>query len=327
MELSTRFTELVECQVPIQQAPMSGVSGPALISASVDAGAMGMTALAGLPVEAVIEVMDRLAEATGGPFGGNFLVPFVEDRAVLTACAERARMVDLYHGPPDARMVSLVHAAGALASWQVCSVSDAQRAVDAGVDLIAVRGVEGGGRMPGNRALWPLLFDVLDAVGDRVPVLAAGGIATGRGLAAALAAGADGVRIGTVLVATLESDAHPDYKDALVTADADDSVRTEAFDTGWPDGPRGARVLRQSLDAARAAADEVIGRVERNGEIEDVFRFAPSPPSVVHQGNVAAMPHYAGESVSAVHAIEAAGAVIERIATEAAARLRHHAAR
>lgn len=322
MDLTTGFTELVGCRVPIQQAPLGGVGGPALVAASIDAGAMGMLAFAGMPVEAVIGVLDDVASRTDGPFGGNFLVPFVEDRAVLTACAERCRLVDLYHGPPDAGMVALVHAAGALASWQVCSVADARSAVDAGVDLLVVRGVEGGGRMPGARSLWPLLFDVLDAVGDRVPVLAAGGIASGRGLAAALAAGAEGVRIGTVLVATEESDAHPDYKAALIAAEADDSVLTEAFDTGWPEGPRGARVLRRSLDAARASSDDVIGQVDRGGATDDVFRFAPSPPSALHQGNVAAMPHYAGESVSSVHRIEPAGVVIERIVADAA-RLLH----
>lgn len=317
MEMSTRFTDLVGCTVPIQQAPMGGVGGPRLVAASVEAGALGMVALAGLPTDAVIGLLDDVRERVTGPVGGNFLVPFVDDRAVVTACAERARVVDLYHGDPDADIVALIHAAGALASWQVCSVDEAERAAGAGVDLVAVRGVEGGGRMPGQRSLWPLLCDVLDAVGDDVPVLAAGGIATGRGLAAALAAGADGARIGTVLVATDESDAHPDYKAALVRATATDSVVTDEYATGWPAGPRGARVLRQSLEAARATRDDVVGRVSRNGMTDDVIRFSPSPPTVAHEGQIAAMPFYAGESVSSVRAIEPAGRVIGRIVTEA----------
>ena len=107
---------------------------------------------------------------------------------------------------------------GVPVAWQVGAVDDAHQAVDAGVDLLVVRGIEGGGRLHGGRSLWPLLFDVLDAVGADVPVLAAGGIATGRGLAAALAAGASGVRMGTAFVATEESGAHPEYKAALVAA-------------------------------------------------------------------------------------------------------------
>jgi nitronate monooxygenase len=315
--MSTRFTELVGCRVPVQQAPMGGVGGPALIAASVDAGALGMIGLTGYPVEAVIATMDHLVDHVTGSLGGNFVLPFLEDRAAVTACAERADVVDLYHGAPDAGLVALVHAAGALASWQVCSAEEAEQAVDAGADFIAVRGVEGGGRMPGHRALWPLLCDVLDAVGDQVPVLAAGGIGTGRGLAAVLAAGADGVRIGTVLVATEESDAHPGYKAALLGADAGDSVLTHEFSTGWPGGPAQSRVLRQCIEAARTSEHDVVGFVDRGGQREDVLRFAPSPPSSAFEGDIAAMPHYAGESVTYVRTVEPAADVIGRIVTDA----------
>ena len=154
------------------------------------------------------------------------------------------RLVDFYHGPVDAAVVARVHDGGAFAGWQTGDVDEARAAADAGCDVLVVRGTEGGGRMYGGRSLWPLLAEVLDAVD--VPVLAAGGIASGRLLAAALAAGADGVRLGTRFVATLESGAHDAYKQALVTAPGDGTVLTEAYATMWPDTVRTARVLRRA---------------------------------------------------------------------------------
>ncbi len=315
--MKTRFTELVGCTVPLQQAPMGTVSGPDLAAAAVAAGALGSVGLTGFPVQAVVDYLDLVNKVTPGPLAGNFVLPFLEDPAAITACAERLRMVDLYHAPPDAALVRRAHAEGALVCWQVGAMDEARAAVDCGADLLAVRGTEGGGRMHGNRALWPLLCDVLDGVGDAVPVLAAGGIGTGRGLAAALAAGADGARIGTVLAATVESAAHQIYKDALVAASATDSVLTDEFSAGWPGGPHAARVLRQCIEAARAVVGDVVGEASMGGAIEPVATFSPSPPTVDFRGEIGAMPLYAGESVAFVSTIEPAGAVIARIVEEA----------
>lgn len=171
--------------------------------------------------------------------------------------------------------------------------------------------------MHGGRALWPLLCDVLDAVAGDVPVLAAGGIGTGRGMAAALAAGADGVRIGTVLVATVESAAHPIYKDALIAAAATDSVLTFDFSTGWPGGPHNARVLRSCIEAANRLGSDVVGKAPMGGSMESVARFAPSPPTTDFEGHIDAMALYAGESVAFVHRVEPAATVINRIVGDA----------
>lgn len=317
--MRTRFTDLVGCSVPVQQAPMGSVGGPALVRAALDAGAMGTIALAGVPADAVAGYIDGFGDdLRSRPVGGNFVVPFIDDPAVVTTCAERVRVVDLYHARPDPALIGRAHAAGALVCWQVGTLEEAREAVDLGVELLAVRGIEGGGRMAGDRAMWPLLCDVLDAVGDRVPVLAAGGIGTGRGLAAALAAGADGVRIGTVLVATVESGAHPAYKQALIAAEATDSVLTDAYSVGWPGGPHPARVLRQCIEAARSTDAEFVGTAVLGGVTEDIPRFAPHPPSTAFDGKIEAMAHYAGESVTFVRAIEPAGAIIDRMVVDAA---------
>src|SRR5205085_7101260 len=108
-------------------------------------------------------------------------------------------------------------------------------AVDAGCDLVIAQGTEAGGHVRGTIGLLPLLDAVLERVA--VPIVAAGGIATPGAVAAAMAAGAAGVRIGTAFVATVESGAHPDYIAALLRADGGDTVLTEAFGVGWPNAP------------------------------------------------------------------------------------------
>ncbi|MET1000423.1 MAG: nitronate monooxygenase [Acidimicrobiia bacterium] len=315
--LHTRFTDLVGCDAPIQLAPMGAISSSDLLRAVVDAGGMGMCSLPMAPADAVAQLLDALLEVT--PIGFNVLVPFL-DLDVIDAAASRCRLVDFYHGPVDAAVVARVHDGGAFAGWQTGDVDEARAAADAGCDVLVVRGTEGGGRMYGGRGLWPLLAEVLDAVD--VPVLAAGGIASGRLLAAALAAGADGVRLGTRFVATLESGAHDAYKQALVTAPGDGTVLTEAYATMWPDTVRTARVLRRALAAAEATEQDPVGQMMMGPMQVDVPRFGVAPPPASATGDVDAMAMYAGESAGAVTSIEPAREVLRRIVHEAEDRLR-----
>ena len=319
--LTTRFTELVGCQVPIQAAPMGAISTIDLVVCVTEAGGMGMVAPHMAPPAVVADLLDAANAKAGGPVGINFLMPFV-DRATVEAAASRAKLVDFYHGAVDRSLVELVRQGGALAGWQVGSVDEARAAADAGCSVVVVRGLEGGGRMHGDRSLWPLLAEVLDAlVGYRLAVLAAGGIATGRLLAAALAAGADGVRLGTRLVVAPESGAHPTYQTAVIEAQATDSVLTDAFDRMWPDPMKRSRVLRRSLDAATAFRGDVVAEVELGGETRSLPPFHIAPPSRDTRGHVEAMPLYAGESCGAITAVEPAGAVVRRLAAEAEALL------
>src|SRR5207249_7549168 len=131
--------------------------------------------------------------------------------------------------PPDRGLLELLHRGGALVACQVGSREEAVAAAEAGCDFIVAQGIEAGGHVRGTIGLLALLGEVLDAVD--VPVLAAGGIGTGRAVAAALAAGASGVRVGTRFVAAEESNAHPVYVEALIGARARDTVYTTAFST------------------------------------------------------------------------------------------------
>jgi nitronate monooxygenase len=307
--MRTAFTDLVGCEVPIQLAPMGAICTPELVGAVAGAGAMGMTGMPGAPAPAVAEMLDGLGAQTSQPFGFNVLIPFLDDADVVDVAAARCRYVDFYHGPVDPSLVERVHRGGALAGWQVGSVDEARAAADAGCDLIVARGTEGGGRMYGGRSLWPLLSEVLDAVD--VPVVASGGIANGRGLAAAIAAGAAGCRMGTRFVATPESGAHPAYKEAIVRADGHATVLTDAFRTGWPDSVAHSRVLRSALERNASLPDGVIvGTVQIGPVTLDVPRFGFVPPAAAAEGDIEAMAMYAGESAGLVDTIVPAAEIV-----------------
>jgi NAD(P)H-dependent flavin oxidoreductase YrpB (nitropropane dioxygenase family) len=144
--------------------------------------------------------------------------------------------------------------------------------------------------------------------------VAAGGIATARGVAAALAAGADGARVGTRFIAAAESDAHPAWVNAVLAARAEEAVVSTLFNVGLPEpGPH--RVLRGSIEAAEALAEGQAGVLRLAGAEIPVPRFGPQPPTRDSTGAIAAMPFYAGQSVGAVRAVQPAAEIVAELAT------------
>ena len=318
--LSTRFTELVGCRLPLQLAGMGFVSGVDLVTAVADAGGLGMLALPAHSPEQLSAAVEEVARRTTGAFGVNFIAPFL-DPASLDAVAGRVRVVEFFYDDPDPALVARARDGGALVGWQVGSVEEAGAAVAAGCDFIVAQGVEAGGHVRGTTGLLPLLAEVLDAVD--VPVVAAGGIATARGMAAALAAGASAVRMGTRFVAAAEADAHPLYVAALLGARPEDAVLTEAYEVTWPNAPH--RVLRSAIERARALPDDLAGELSRGDERLPVPRFAPPPPSRDTTGAIEAMALYAGQSVGAVREVKPAGEIVREVC-EGAERLLRAAA-
>ena len=154
--LSTRFTELVGCRVPVQQAPMGSVSTPDLAVAVADAGGVGTVTALGMSAAQLDAHLGAMAARTSGVLGANFLTDGV-DRDAVAAAAERVRLVDFFWLDPDSSLVALAHDGGALVSWQVGSVAEARAAADAGCDVVAAQGTEAGGHIRGETALLPLL--------------------------------------------------------------------------------------------------------------------------------------------------------------------------
>jgi NAD(P)H-dependent flavin oxidoreductase YrpB (nitropropane dioxygenase family) len=312
--LNTAFTALIGCRVPIQLAAMPVVTLE-LATAVAQAGGLPMFSALRASASFIADTLEEASRRTGAPIGINFLIPFL-DRETLKAAASRARVVELFYGDPDPALVEVVHAAGALACWQIGSTDEAVAAERAGCDLIAAQGIEAGGHVRGRIGLFPLLAQVLDVV--QVPVIAAGGIGSARSMAAALAAGAAAVRVGTRFLAATESGAHPQYVEALIRARAEDTVLTEAFSVNWPDAPH--RVLRSSVAAAEAFAGDLVGRGAIGGTSYPIRRLSPPTPNRDTEGAIDAMALYAGQSVDAVREIQPAAEIVREL-SEGAERL------
>jgi nitronate monooxygenase len=307
--LSTRFTDLVGCTVPIQQAGMGDLAIPRLAAAVADAGGLGMVSVYGFTPTLISDVLDRLRQQTAGCIGANFIMLFVKPNQAhecVAAAASKVRVVDFFYTDPDATLVGIVHDHGALACWQVGSTEEAAAAVAAGCDFIIVQGIEAGGHVRGRTGLLSLLSEVLDTVD--VPVLAAG---------------ADGVRVGTRFLAAEETEAHPAYVNALIEARPQDTVYTEAFRVGWPiNAPH--RLLRSCLQAAEAFQGEIVGEGFDlyTGKRYAVGRFETDAVHKGYTGAIEAMSLWAGESVGGVEKIESAADIVRDMSREAERLLR-----
>jgi nitronate monooxygenase len=317
--LSTRFTELVGCDVPLQQAPMGMISPPGLALAVARAGGVG-TVSAGIGVEpqALAAQLDAALDPSAGVLAVNFITEQVDPDAVAVA-GTRARMVDFFWNTPHAKLVDAAHEGGALVNWQVGSLPDAVLAVEAGADVVTVQGRDAGGHLRGDSPLLPLLAAVLRAVD--VPVLAAGGIAEPRALAAVLAAGAAGARIGTRFIATSESGAHPEYVLELLAAGPESTEITDGF-AECPmcaTLPR-ARVLSSAIAAVDAVEGEVVATTTTGGAEQPIPPRAGMPPHKDVHGLIQAMALYAGSGVEHVTAVRPAAEVVRELA-EGAERL------
>jgi NAD(P)H-dependent flavin oxidoreductase YrpB (nitropropane dioxygenase family) len=303
---------------------MGFVTGPELAAAVSNAGGLGIMSFSGNPPPVLRDQIRRARALTSKPFGVNVLLsgphlPFPLEAAVDLVIEERVPVLSTFWGDP-APYVSRAHSAGVKVIHQVGAVADARRAVEAGVDVIIAQGVEAGGHIAGEVTTMALVPCVVDAVAP-VPVVAAGGIADGRGLAAALALGAQGVMIGTRLIATPEAYAHPVYKEKVLAATEDQTVRTTLFGYGWPHAPH--RTLRtpfverwlgeESRGSEQRPDEPQIGETKIGGQPVPMLRFMGFPPTPDTTGDIASMDFLAGQSVGLVRDIKLAGNVIREI--------------
>ena len=321
--LRTALTTRLGLRYPIVAAPLGRGSTPEFLAALAREGALGFVALVQMPQTEVRQALSRYIADTGGGtrFGVNLVLISDQMRRLDAALEAGCRVVSLLLGDP-APYTRRAKEAGATVFWTVSGPADAARAADLGVDFVVAQGREAGGHLCGEAPLMALLPAVVDAAGG-VPVVAAGGIADGRGLAAALAMGACGVWMGTRFVASKESGNHPGHKQKIAKANFADLVETKLFDGGWPDSPH--RVIRNSTlahweEAGCAAPGARPGEGERIGTLPDgspMLRYNVTTPWASMDGDWEAGPHYAGMSAVLVRTIEPVADILARTATDA----------
>lgn len=288
---------------------MGSVSTPELAVAVADAGGVGSITALGAPAEVLDGMVANMVARTSGALAVNFLTEQI-DRDALAAAASRVRVIDFFWSQPDSALVEVAHQGGALACWQVGSLEEALAAVEAGCDIVVAQGTEAGGHVWGQTSLRPLLESILARV--EVPVLAAGGIGSAATFRAVMEAGAAGARIGTRFVATVESGAHPDYKQAIVKATVDSTEITDAFSVCPLCAvlPR-ARVLRSCIHALSQLPGDTVGETVLGGQTITLAKGHGLPPGSAARGHIQAMAMYAGESAADVHDIVPVQEIIE----------------
>jgi NAD(P)H-dependent flavin oxidoreductase YrpB (nitropropane dioxygenase family) len=241
---------------------------------------------------------------------------------VAICVAERVPIVSFFWGDPTP-YVDRVHAGGGKVFHQVGSVADAQRAAKANVDVIIAQGVEAGGHIAGEVSTLALVPRVVDAVAPHI-VAAAGGIADGRGVVAALALGAQAAVLGTRFLASTESRAHPDYKKKLLAANENDTVRTTLFGFGWPNAshrtlrtPFVEQWLGREARGQESRADEpVIGHTVIAWQHMPLRRFMGFPPNIDATGDIESMDLLAGQGVGLVREIKPVAEIVRELVDE-----------
>ncbi|HZT05902.1 MAG TPA: nitronate monooxygenase family protein [Chloroflexota bacterium] len=314
--LATRFTEAVHLLHPIALGGMGVGTSPQLAAAVCQAGGLGVLGATHIPAGRIGASVSEIREATDRPFGLNFLLAFAGEEALAAGFAARPSVLSFAWPRPDQRIneyFARAHEAGALVMHMVSTAGDAVRAAEAGADILVAQGTEGGGHV-GQMGTVVLVRQCAKAVPER-PLLAAGGIADGAGLAAALALGADGVLLGTRFLATVEAPIHENYKQAILASDGTDSVLTDIPDIAqgrvWPGAMD--RVLRTRL------IEEFIGRewLVRQQRPQIAARLARAR----EVGDVADGSLGTGQVAGLIDSIEPAGELVARIAREAEATL------
>lgn len=310
--METRLTELLGIEHPVMLAGMGGVSYSALVSAVSDAGGFGCLGASTMHPTRMVDEMAAVRVATARPFGVDLLTAMPGGMvAQVEQIIQGGATVFVAGLGVPAEVVDLCHDHGLLVVNMCGIVDHARRALDAGCDMVVAQGTEAGGHT-GQVATMPLVPQIVDAVGDAIPVVAAGGIVDGRGLAAALALGADGVWMGTRFIATPEARSIVGYKDALLRAKEDATTISRAF------SGKTMRVLR----------NEYTQFYEDNpGELQ------PFPAQLGrsmgdgawHLGGGIDTPgvdparegYPSGQGVGSIDALEPAGDLVRRIVTEA----------
>jgi enoyl-[acyl-carrier protein] reductase II len=227
--IRTRLTETLQIEHPVMLAGMGGVSYHQLVAAVSDAGGFGTFGCATMSTEMMVDEIRKLRTITDKPFGIDLLTAMPGDmREQVEAGIDEGATVFVGALGVPVDIIDLCHRRGVLVINMCGKVKHALMAVEAKCDIVVAQGTEAGGHT-GRVATFPLVPQIVDAVGDKVPVVAAGGIYDGRHLAASLALGADGVWVGTRFIATPEARATPGYKDVLMKSAEDATTITRAY--------------------------------------------------------------------------------------------------
>jgi NAD(P)H-dependent flavin oxidoreductase YrpB (nitropropane dioxygenase family) len=323
--LTTPLCRQLGIEYPIFSVGMGGgMAGPELTAAVSNAGGCGVLGMGGLPAPYIRQQIQQLRTLTNKPFGVNIILPMLQEGQIETCLDERVPILVLFWGDPEP-YVEEAHKRGTKVYIQVGSVEEAKTAAAAGVDGIIAQGVESGGHVKSTTSLSTIVPAVVEAV-KPIPVIAAGGIANGKGVVAALSLGAQAVSMGTRFLCSEETLVSRAYKERVTESTAEDTVYTLLFDVGWPNAAH--RVLRnQEINDWEAAGAPVTGKRSGEGTTNGTMQIAGTtiemprygvfPPMPGFTGDIERAALYAGESCSLINDIKPAAEIVHDIVREA----------
>jgi NAD(P)H-dependent flavin oxidoreductase YrpB (nitropropane dioxygenase family) len=329
MMLQTPLCRDMGIEFPVFSVGMSWLAGPELAAAVSNAGGCGVIGMAGMSGAQARPRINRTRALTNKPFGVNVILARLQEGQIEACLDEGVPLIVFFWGDPSP-YIRDAHQHGSKVFVQVGSVAEAKAAAEAGVDGIIAQGAEAGGHVRSTTSLSTLLPAVVEAV-KPLPVIASGGIATGRGLVAALSLGAQAISVGTRFLCSEEAFAAPVYKDRIVRSTAEDTVYTGLFDIGW-DAPH--RVLRnravnewevagRPASGQRPGEGTSIGTAPRGGANVELTKYAAnSYPTPGFAGDIENAVLYAGESCSLINDIKPAAEIVRDFVREAEAVIR-----
>jgi nitronate monooxygenase len=318
--LHTSLCDRLGVAAPILQAPIGGVSNPRLAAAVSNAGGLGMIAMTWSSPDVTRRLLRETRSLTDRPFAVNYVLEWNVSEKIAICLEEGVKLFSFFWGDPSAH-VGRMHDAGGMVLHTVGSADEARRSVDAGVDIIVAQGWEAGGHVRGTVATLALVPYVVDAVAP-APVIAAGGIADGRGIAAALALGAMGVMLGTRFVVSDEANSHTAYRQAILHATDTTTVYTTLFDGGWENAPH--RVLRNATyDQWSAAGCPASGQrpgeqeiVSRTRDGRGIPRYDSDAPTVDVDGRAEDQALYAGQGAGLIRECRGAAQILATLVAD-----------
>ncbi len=306
--LPGRICELFGIRYPIVQAGMANYAGPRLVAAVSNAGGLGLLGGVDRSIDGLERDIAQVRSATKQPFGVNIVLAEPHADKLDLLIAMRTPVISTSWGDPS-EVIERAHAAGLLVVHQVETEDEAARVASSGPAALIAQGSDGGGHI-GHVGTLALVPAVVDAAGG-IPVLAAGGIADGRGLAAVIVLGAEGALIGTRFLATSEADIPDSWKQALVTASSSDAWMTDVPDRIWETHWPGATVRALANDLVRRWHDRPADLARNLSAVRDQFQAAE------RAGDARELTAFAGQSVGLIHEIVPAATLVSGIANEA----------
>lgn len=328
MTITTPFTDRFAVRHPFAGAGLAFAGEtPDLAIAVSNAGGIGALGVGFLPADNVRQLIHTIRAAVGdAPFNINFITPFDNDAQIRVCAEERVPVVSFHWGHPSPEHVRLLRDAGVSVWEQVGSVDDAKRAIDNGVEVVVAQGWEAGGHNYGGLPTFVFVPRLRDSLGDEALILAAGGIVDGRGAAAALILGADGVWVGTRLVATPEANVHPEHHTRLLKAEGDDTVLSGIFGPEMPAfNPMRLlrnRVVQEYTDRLEEvpmerSGEPIIGKTIFLGGEHIKRKFDVLLPVPETTGDFEEMPFLMGQGVGIISSVEPAAEVVASMMDDA----------